>query len=429
MERRKKFVMDKEYHSDTFVVETNFECNKLDDSTTGNIRGDAAALRERKLYHSDKDKRSSLYSNFDDVNFNFVFNEEVFNEGRDEEINFGSDSDNEESLDYAEFLFDGQKDSDSDLFQELLDEVCLDHLPVTKAPTVSQDEDSEAESEILISSQSSQQEVGLFQKVILDVTTSNSERAHAVTLPRTETEAKSSQEDQKVFKSETQTKSQPKSSNENCLSRTEDSLDELQAQEPLSTETRNNIKEMSTVVNAKDELTEKSSDAKSVTNTNDTTVNIQMSEDDEVPKENIVEDNGAGVGDTACENSQEKDLERLEPILPESEFVDTKEIIGVVEEDSCDSQDADDVAGGRDGEDNTAEIVSVPCETPGVSPSVDVNIAGETRSSHSQTQVNHKSVFCSYLQLTRKNYHSPIFCIPPPSAPPSAPLPSPPLAN
>ena len=35
VERRKKLVMDKEYHSDTFVVETNFECNKLDDNTTG----------------------------------------------------------------------------------------------------------------------------------------------------------------------------------------------------------------------------------------------------------------------------------------------------------------------------------------------------------------------------------------------------------
>merc|ERR1712038_346050 len=34
VERRKKLVMDKEYHSDTFVVETNFECNKLDDNTT-----------------------------------------------------------------------------------------------------------------------------------------------------------------------------------------------------------------------------------------------------------------------------------------------------------------------------------------------------------------------------------------------------------
>ena len=382
VERRKKLVMDKEYHSDTFVVETNFECNKLDDNTTGNIRGDAAGHLERKLYHSDKDKRSSLYSNFDDVNFNFVFNEEVFNEGRDEEINFGSDSDNEESLDYEEFLFDGQKDSDSELFQELLDEVGLDYLPLSKAPTVSQDEDSEAESEILISSQ----EVGLFQKVILDVTTCNSEPEHSLTLPHTETEAKSSQEDQEVPKPDTQTQSQLKSSNENGLGRTEDSLDELRA---LSTETRKNIKEMSTLVIAKDELTEESSDAKSVTNTNDTTVNIQMSEDDEAPKENIVEDNRAGVVDTASENSQEG-LERVEPILGESESVDTKEIIVGVEEDRWDAQDADDVAGGRDGEDKPSGIVSFPCENPPVPPSVDVSRREE------KAQVNNKS-HCSRL--------------------------------
>ena len=371
VERRKKLVTDKEYHSDTYVMESNYEHNKFDDS----LSEEAVGQLEKKLY--DSDKRSSLYSDFDDVNFNFVFNEDVFNEGRDEDINFGSDSDNEESLDYLEFLSDSQKDSDSELFQELLDEVGLDYLPVSKAPTVSQDEDSEAESDTLISSQ----EMGLFQKVIPDVTTSNSDRAQAVTFPHTEYEAKCTQEEQSESQAETRTKIQRKSSNETCLSRTEDSLDELQNEERLSTETRNDIKDMSTLVNAKDELTEELRDAKSVTNTNDTAVSIQMSEDDEVAKENIVENTGGTeVGDPASESCP---------------------AVAGLEEDRWDSQEADDEAGRGDGEDNTATIVSAPCENPPTPPSVDVNITGETDCSHGQTQVNHKSL-SSYLQLTRK---------------------------
>ena len=415
-QRRKKLGVEKDYHSDTYVMETNFEHHKCDDS----MRGDDGHLLQKKVYEGDKNKRASLYSNFDDVNFNFDFNEEVFNAGRDEEINFGSDSDNEESLDYVEFLYEGEKDSEEEMFQELLDEVGLEYLPLAEAPTVSQDEDSEAESEVSVSatadttsttSTTRTPEGGLFQKVISDVTRTNSA---GVEQSGTETELKTPnchQDHQTVYLAENKLKSSP----ENCLIQP-DSLGELKHETcpnlagerglplPLSTETSNETREMSTLVNAKDELTKELRDAKSVINTGVTGVSIEMSdndEDKEETKENLMRNS-----DVETELAWQE-----HEVVPGNSVITSREA-------SCHLQGADDGrdAGEEEEEEKTGKIVSSPsCENPVVWPSVDVNIL--STGDCSTEQVNHKSLL--NLPLYSRNqqtkicdilHFSPVLC-------------------
>ena len=403
-QRRNKLVVEKDYHSDTFVMETNFEHHKCDES----MRGDDGHL-QKKVYDGDKNKRASLYSNFDDVNFNFDFNEEVFNAGRDEEINFGSDSDNEESLDYVEFLYEGQKDSEEEMFQELLNEVGLEYLPLTEAPTVSQDEDSEAESEVSVSATRTP-EAGLFQKVISDVTRTNSA---GVEQSGTETELKTKYCQNQDQQAETPTENKLKSSPENCLIQP-DSLSELKHETRPTTETRNDTGEMSTLVNAKDEPTKELSDAKSVKDTKVSGVSIEMSdndEDEEETKEDMM----------SCTNEVQVEETVGEPAcLSEHELITGSSVI-TSSEARCGIQGTDDgtEAGDEEEEENTGETVSSPsCENPAVPPSVDVNILSTAE--WNTEQVNHKS----QLNLTQPNkiQKFAIFCILSPPLPPPPPL-------
>ena len=394
--------MEKDYHSDTFVMETHFEHHKSDDSMTGDV-----GHLQKKVYGGDKNKRASLYSNFDDVNFNFDFNEEVFNAGRDEEINFGSDSDNEESLDYVEFLYEAQKDSEEEMFQELLDEVGLEYLPLAEAPTVSQDEDSEAESEVSVSATTSSTgssrtpEAGLFQKVISDVTRTNSA---GVEQSGTETELKT-----KYFHQDHQTQAvslaenKLKSSPENCLIQP-DSLSELKHETRPTTETRNDMGEMSMLVNAKDELTKETSDAKSVINTTVSGVSIEMSDNDE------------------DEEETKEDLRRNTEVEVESEHElssgSGSPVIITSGAARCGLEGTDDGRGPGDDEEenNTGETVSSPpCEKPAAPPSVDVNILSTAE--WKTEQVNHKSLL-TLTQPTNKKLRYFAFLPPPSFAPP-----------
>ena len=395
-QRRKKLGVEKDYHSDTYVMETNFEHHKCDDSISGVDGGH----QQKKVYDGDKNKRASLYSNIDDVNFNFDFNEEVFNAGRDEEINFGSDSDNEESLDYVEFLYEGQKDSEEEMFQELLAEVGLEYLPLTEAPTVSQDEDSEAESEVSVSATSSTAatttattrtpEAGLFQKVISDVTRTNSA---GVEQSGTETE-KETQESR-------QTENKLKSSPENCPKIQPDSLTDLKHEtcpnleedRGPATETRNDTREMSVLVNAKDELTKEVSDAKSVVNTGVSGVSIEMSDNDEDKEETKETEVVGTAGEPDC---------YPEPGRQEQEFVPGSSAAITSREARCGLQGPDDgVGAGEEEEEETASSPSVsPCDSPAVPPSVDVNLLSTPDCG--PEQVNHKSLL-NLTQPTDKN--------------------------
>ena len=154
VERRRKIVIEKDFHSDTYVAEAGSDYNE---SQQSDCSGDLD-----KVYGDNKNKRASLYSDFGDVNLTFVVNEELYFRDQDEDIGFESDS-GEESGNYNEFLHnDEERENEDEIFQELIDEVGLvDDLPTRPAPTVedddiSQDGDicdiadgSEAESDVL----------------------------------------------------------------------------------------------------------------------------------------------------------------------------------------------------------------------------------------------------------------------------------------
>ena len=75
-------VVEKDYHSDTYVAETGNDYSAED-------RADCSRVDlENKVYDANKNKRASLYSDFGDLDLTFVVDEECYFRDRDEDINF-----------------------------------------------------------------------------------------------------------------------------------------------------------------------------------------------------------------------------------------------------------------------------------------------------------------------------------------------------
>ena len=136
VERRRKMVVEKDYHSDTYVAETGNDYSAED-------RADCSRVDlENKVYDANKNKRASLYSDFGDLDLTFVVDEECYFRDRDEDINFESDTDdnNDDSGNYDLFNNYDDKEHEEEIFQELLAEVESNTLPTTAAPTVENDD-------------------------------------------------------------------------------------------------------------------------------------------------------------------------------------------------------------------------------------------------------------------------------------------------
>ena len=133
IERRRKLCIEKDFHSDTEVVETGagVKINQTDVLLSG-------AEPENRVYRHNKNKRASLYSNFGDVDLNFVVDEDFYFADKDEDISFESDTDsNDDGCDnYKEFLQEDVRENEDEIFQELIAEVGSVSVPTRSAPTV-----------------------------------------------------------------------------------------------------------------------------------------------------------------------------------------------------------------------------------------------------------------------------------------------------
>ena len=133
IERRRKLCIEKDFHSDTEVVETGagVTINKTDVLLSG-------ADLEDRVYRHNRNKRASLYSNFGDVDLNFVVDEDFYFADKDEDISFESDTDsNDDGCDnYKEFLQEDVRENEDEIFQELIAEVGSVSVPTRSAPTV-----------------------------------------------------------------------------------------------------------------------------------------------------------------------------------------------------------------------------------------------------------------------------------------------------
>ena len=137
VERRRKMVVEKDYHSDTYVVDTSNDHSEEDSADCSRGRN-----LENKVYDDNKNKRASLYSDFGDLDLTFVVDEECYFRDKDEDINFESDTDsnNDDSGNYDLFNNYDDKEHEEEIFQELLAEVESNTLPITAAPTVENDD-------------------------------------------------------------------------------------------------------------------------------------------------------------------------------------------------------------------------------------------------------------------------------------------------
>ena len=73
IERRRKLCVEKDFHSDTYVADTGAgdEHHKTDELVSG-------ADLENRVYSHNINKRASLYSDFGDVDLNFVVDEDLY---------------------------------------------------------------------------------------------------------------------------------------------------------------------------------------------------------------------------------------------------------------------------------------------------------------------------------------------------------------
>ena len=137
VERRRRKVnnIEKDFHSDTYVVDTNTKESLLSDELK------RTNDPEKKVNNTNKTRRASVHSDFGGVDLTVV-NEDLYFLDRDEDINFDSDSDsaNDDDTDnFKEFL--NENDDEEEIFQELLDEVAtVADVPTTAAPTVENDD-------------------------------------------------------------------------------------------------------------------------------------------------------------------------------------------------------------------------------------------------------------------------------------------------
>ena len=144
VQRRRKIVIEKDYHSDTYVgVESHEhdENHKTNDRDSGAV-GDDGDLEKGVYSTFNKNKRSSLYSDFGDLDIAFVVNEDLYFLDKDEDINFESDTDNDDSGNYEEFRHEHHKhdEVDDEMFAELEAEVHDVTVPTKSAPTVENDD-------------------------------------------------------------------------------------------------------------------------------------------------------------------------------------------------------------------------------------------------------------------------------------------------
>ena len=124
--------MEKDFHSDTYVVDPGAEHNKTDE-----LISDESDLQNR-VYSHNKNKRASLYSDFGDVDLNFVVDEDLYFADKDEDISFESDteSNDDDGANYKEFLQEEDREKEDEIFDELIAEVGLVSVPTRAAPTV-----------------------------------------------------------------------------------------------------------------------------------------------------------------------------------------------------------------------------------------------------------------------------------------------------
>ena len=145
IERRRKLCIEKDFHSDTDVGDTDarVELNKTDELLSG-------ADLENRVYSHNKNKRASLYSDFGDVDLNFVLDEDLYFADKDEDISFESDTDSndDDGDNYKEFLQEDRENED-EIFQELIAEVGEVSVPTRRAPTVEYESLGSVENEVL----------------------------------------------------------------------------------------------------------------------------------------------------------------------------------------------------------------------------------------------------------------------------------------
>ena len=133
IERRRKLCVEKDFHSDTYVADTGAgdEHHKTDELLSGSDL-------ENRVYSHNKNKRASLYSDFGDVDLNFVVDEDLYFADKDEDISFESDTDSndDDAANYKEFLQEDVRENEDEIFQELIAEVGSVSVPTRRAPTV-----------------------------------------------------------------------------------------------------------------------------------------------------------------------------------------------------------------------------------------------------------------------------------------------------
>ena len=130
-------MIEKDYHSDTYLGDCA-AANDLDEDNKADDRPAEFDL-EQRVYNINKNKRSSLYSDFGDLEIAFV-NEDLYFLNKDEDINFESDTDNDDSGNYEEFRCEDHKELEDEMFAELEVELGDVTVPTKCAPTVENDD-------------------------------------------------------------------------------------------------------------------------------------------------------------------------------------------------------------------------------------------------------------------------------------------------